>query len=237
MQPFTWLAAARLPGARSCQVACWSLPPGCSPAHQRLQLRAQLTCRAGSITTLLLNNDPLAHPVAPPVFPQVAPVLASTTNAAVSDAKASIARNKFFGDECEAAINEQINIECEGCSPLVLAPGAWFPAPHVGVACWPRLAAACTPESAARHERPPSAVARAAKPGAKTTRIAFHPPVPPADNVSYVYHAMACFFDRDSVSLPGFAEYFRRESLEERSHAQVRPVQQQAILEAGHLAV
>ncbi|KAL4438183.1 hypothetical protein ABPG77_010544 [Micractinium sp. CCAP 211/92] len=84
-------------------------------------------------------------------FEEVAPVLASTTNAAVSDAKASIARNKFFGDECEAAINEQINIEY---------------------------------------------------------------------NVSYVYHAMACFFDRDSVSLPGFAEYFRRESLEERSHAQ-----------------
>ena len=32
---------------------------------------------------------------------------------------------------------------------------------------------------------------------------------------------MSCYFDRDTVSLPGFAEYFRRSSLEEREHAQV----------------
>lgn len=39
-------------------------------------------------------------------------------------------------------------------------------------------------------------------------------------NISYVYHSMSCYFDRDTVSLPGFAEYFRRSSLEEREHAQ-----------------
>lgn len=32
---------------------------------------------------------------------------------------------------------------------------------------------------------------------------------------------MSCYFDRDTVSLPGFAEYFRDNSLEERGHAQV----------------
>jgi hypothetical protein len=31
---------------------------------------------------------------------------------------------------------------------------------------------------------------------------------------------MSCYFDRDSVSLPGFAHYFRHSSLEEREHAQ-----------------
>ncbi|KAL4448491.1 hypothetical protein ABPG75_005710 [Micractinium tetrahymenae] len=88
-------------------------------------------------------------------FDEVAPVLASTTNAG-SDPRASFARTKTFASECEAAINEQINIEY---------------------------------------------------------------------NVSYVYHAMSAFFDRDSVSLPGFAEYFRRNSLEEREHAQLIDLQ------------
>jgi hypothetical protein len=32
---------------------------------------------------------------------------------------------------------------------------------------------------------------------------------------------MSAYFDRDTVSLPGFAEYFRNSSLDERGHAQV----------------
>ncbi|KAH7624047.1 hypothetical protein Ndes2526B_g01299 [Nannochloris sp. 'desiccata'] len=39
-------------------------------------------------------------------------------------------------------------------------------------------------------------------------------------NISYVYHSMSAYFDRDNVSLPGFAKYFRDQSLEERGHAQ-----------------
>lgn len=39
-------------------------------------------------------------------------------------------------------------------------------------------------------------------------------------NMSYVYHAMASYFNRDNVALPGLATYFRASSLEERSHAQ-----------------
>jgi ferritin heavy chain len=39
-------------------------------------------------------------------------------------------------------------------------------------------------------------------------------------NISYVYHSMSAYFDRDNVSLPGLAKYFRDQSLEERSHAQ-----------------
>jgi ferritin heavy chain len=39
-------------------------------------------------------------------------------------------------------------------------------------------------------------------------------------NISYVYHSMSAYFDRDNVSLPGFASYFRNQSLEERGHAQ-----------------
>ncbi|KAJ3680883.1 hypothetical protein LUZ60_015372 [Juncus effusus] len=62
----------------------------------------------------------------------------------------SLARHKFV-DECEAAINEQINVEY---------------------------------------------------------------------NVSYVYHAMFAYFDRDNVSLPGFAKFFKESSEEEREHAE-----------------
>ena len=39
-------------------------------------------------------------------------------------------------------------------------------------------------------------------------------------NMSYVYHAMSAYFDRDNVALPGMASYFRAASEEERSHAQ-----------------
>ncbi len=37
--------------------------------------------------------------------------------------------------------------------------------------------------------------------------------------MSYVYHAMSAYFDRDNVALPGLASYFRAASLEERGHA------------------
>ncbi|KAK9917935.1 hypothetical protein WJX75_009816 [Coccomyxa subellipsoidea] len=39
-------------------------------------------------------------------------------------------------------------------------------------------------------------------------------------NISYIYHSMFAFFDRDNVGLPGFAEYFRQSSEEEREHAE-----------------
>lgn len=39
-------------------------------------------------------------------------------------------------------------------------------------------------------------------------------------NISYVYHSMSAYFDRDNVSLPGFAEYFRNEAEGEKTHAQ-----------------
>lgn len=64
--------------------------------------------------------------------------------------QASLARQKFV-DECEAAINEQINVEY---------------------------------------------------------------------NVSYVYHAMYAYFDRDNVALKGLAKFFKESSKEEREHAE-----------------
>lgn len=62
----------------------------------------------------------------------------------------SLARQKYF-DECEAAINEQINVEY---------------------------------------------------------------------NVSYVYHALYAYFDRDNIALKGFAKFFKESSDEEREHAE-----------------
>jgi|TARA_B110000977_G_C10996715_1_gene462180 ferritin heavy chain len=40
-------------------------------------------------------------------------------------------------------------------------------------------------------------------------------------NVSYIYHAMYAYFARDNVYLPGIAAHFLKESLEERSHAEL----------------
>ncbi|KAE8701558.1 Ferritin-3 [Hibiscus syriacus] len=39
-------------------------------------------------------------------------------------------------------------------------------------------------------------------------------------NVSYVYHAMFAYFDRDNVALKGLAKFFKELSLEEREHAE-----------------
>ncbi|KAK4351300.1 hypothetical protein RND71_030613 [Anisodus tanguticus] len=64
--------------------------------------------------------------------------------------QASLARQKY-SDDCEAAINEQINVEY---------------------------------------------------------------------NVSYVYHAMFAYFDRDNLSLKGLAKFFKESSEEEREHAE-----------------
>ncbi|KAG0450257.1 hypothetical protein HPP92_026975 [Vanilla planifolia] len=39
-------------------------------------------------------------------------------------------------------------------------------------------------------------------------------------NVSYVYHAMFAYFDRDNVALRGIAKFFKESSEEERNHAE-----------------
>ncbi|KAJ9548839.1 hypothetical protein OSB04_021382 [Centaurea solstitialis] len=38
-------------------------------------------------------------------------------------------------------------------------------------------------------------------------------------NVSYVYHAMYAYFDRDNIALKGLAKFFKESSEEEREHA------------------
>lgn len=39
-------------------------------------------------------------------------------------------------------------------------------------------------------------------------------------NVSYVYHAMFAYFDRDNIALKGLAKFFKKSSEEEREHAE-----------------
>ncbi|KAK3009243.1 hypothetical protein RJ639_015115 [Escallonia herrerae] len=39
-------------------------------------------------------------------------------------------------------------------------------------------------------------------------------------NVSYIYHAMYAYFDRDNVALKGLAKFFKHSSEEERQHAE-----------------
>eukprot|EP00882_Tetradesmus_deserticola_P006243 GHRQ01006569.1.p1 GENE.GHRQ01006569.1~~GHRQ01006569.1.p1 ORF type:complete len:212 (+),score=95.78 GHRQ01006569.1:278-913(+) len=39
-------------------------------------------------------------------------------------------------------------------------------------------------------------------------------------NVSYVYHSLFAYFDRDNVALPGLAAFFKAGSEEEREHAE-----------------
>merc|ERR1712137_209897 len=38
---------------------------------------------------------------------------------------------------------------------------------------------------------------------------------------SYVYRAMAAYFDRDDVALPGFRDFFKENAEEETGHAQI----------------
>lgn len=40
-------------------------------------------------------------------------------------------------------------------------------------------------------------------------------------NVSYVYHSLYAYFDRDNVALPGMAAFFKAASEEEREHAEL----------------
>eukprot|EP00878_Enallax_costatus_P004456 GHUV01004696.1.p1 GENE.GHUV01004696.1~~GHUV01004696.1.p1 ORF type:complete len:249 (+),score=89.09 GHUV01004696.1:94-840(+) len=40
-------------------------------------------------------------------------------------------------------------------------------------------------------------------------------------NVSYVYHSLYAYFDRDNVALPGMAAFFKAGSEEEREHAEL----------------
>jgi len=40
-------------------------------------------------------------------------------------------------------------------------------------------------------------------------------------NVSYVYHALHAYFDRDYIGLPGLASYYKAQSHEEREHAEL----------------
>lgn len=40
-------------------------------------------------------------------------------------------------------------------------------------------------------------------------------------NVSYVYHSIYAYFSRDNVALPGIAAFFKKESQEERHHAEL----------------
>jgi len=91
------------------------------------------------------NNKPLTGVVFEP-FEEVKKELMLVP----SVPQASLARQKFT-DECESAINEQINVEY---------------------------------------------------------------------NVSYVYHAMYAYFDRDNVALKGLAKFFKESSEEERGHAE-----------------
>ncbi|CAL5407520.1 unnamed protein product [Camellia sinensis] len=91
------------------------------------------------------NNSPLTGVVFDP-FEEVKKELMLVPNVP----QASLARQKY-SDECEASINEQINVEY---------------------------------------------------------------------NVSYVYHAMFAYFDRDNVALKGLAKFFEESSEEERDHAE-----------------
>eukprot|EP00892_Ulva_mutabilis_P007974 jgi/Ulvmu1/5549/UM023_0085.1 len=60
-------------------------------------------------------------------------------------------------------------------------------------------------------------------------RVDYHPEVEAAVNeqinieytISYVYHALHSYFNRDNVGLPGFAKFFSEASDEEREHAQL----------------
>ena len=54
-------------------------------------------------------------------------------------------------------------------------------------------------------------------------------------NVSYVYHSLYAYFSRDNVALPGIAAFFKKESEEERQHAEL--LMDFQTLRGGHVAL
>lgn len=54
-------------------------------------------------------------------------------------------------------------------------------------------------------------------------------------NVSYVYHALYAYFSRDNIALPGIAAFFKKESLEERHHAEL--LMDYQVLRGGRVAL
>ncbi|CAI0443819.1 unnamed protein product [Linum tenue] len=122
-----------------------SLFPSVSAASPSV-LRLKPTGSApSSVVCRAANDKPLTGVVFQP-FEEVKKEL----DLVPTSPNASLARHKFV-DACEAAINEQINVEY---------------------------------------------------------------------NVSYVYHAMYAYFDRDNVALKGLAKFFKESSEEEREHAE-----------------
>jgi ferritin heavy chain len=77
--------------------------------------------------------------------------------------------------------------------------------PRAGFCCRPRSPPPATPPTLPTPPPPPNP---------KTTKNSIE------YTVSYVYHALHAYFDRDNVQLPGFAKFFKEASDEERDHAQ-----------------
>ncbi|KAI4306492.1 hypothetical protein L6164_029766 [Bauhinia variegata] len=125
----------------------FSISPLNSPASVSSILRCS-PAKTGAVVvcaTKGANNRPLTGVVFEP-FEEVKKELSLVPNVP----EVSLARQKY-ADDCEAAVNEQINVEY---------------------------------------------------------------------NVSYVYHAMFAYFDRDNVALKGLAKFFKESSEEEREHAE-----------------
>eukprot|EP00899_Mesostigma_viride_P006556 jgi/Mesvir1/15901/Mv02804-RA.1 len=74
-----------------------------------------------------------------------------------------------------------------------------------------------------------SNLAQVSTPNVSLARQGYHPACEAAINeqinveynVSYIYHALYCYFARDTVALPGLAKYFKESSAEEREHAEL----------------
>ncbi|XP_069865245.1 ferritin heavy chain-like [Dipodomys merriami] len=102
-----------------------------------------------------------------------------------------------------------------------------FGAPGPGAARRRRRPGPAPPPAAAAARRPLAADARDAAP-VSPVRQNYHPDCEAAVNqqinlelhASYVYLSMAHYFSRDDVALDNFSRYFRRQSGEEREHAE-----------------
>lgn len=135
-------AAVQLPGAAVARSVCGS-------TRSTVAVRTAVRRRPG-VSVRASSNDVSTKAVTGVVFEPFSEVQDQLVKVTTSPGVESLARQRF-SPSCEAAINDQINVEY---------------------------------------------------------------------NVSYVYHALYAYFDRDNVSLPGLAQYFRAASDEEREHAE-----------------
>ncbi|KAJ0987617.1 hypothetical protein J5N97_005973 [Dioscorea zingiberensis] len=138
----------------------------------------------------------------------------------------SIARQKY-SDECEAAVNDQIKwvrdlifLSSTMFHMSIMQCMHYFDRDNVALRGLAKFFKESSEEESSLliPSMPDQSIAR--QKYSDECEAAVNDQINVEYNVSYVYHAMYAYFDRDNVALRGLAKFFKESSEEEREHAE-----------------